>query len=258
MYKSFTAEEYRKHFDLPPNYSVAGLLSYGAWDEAKHFNKLHRALDGLKIKYTSKKLGGFLSHIYEIRVANKIYWLSLLYGGAMLSEYVHLACLFGSKKNIHIGSCGGLYPKMESLDFLITSYSYGNDSVTRLYARKIKNHKHFSDKNLSKILAKNIKTKNKIWLGPVITCQAMLGETLTDVISWSKNGYYGVEMETSTIFSVSNHFKVPSSALLYVSDNLIKGQTVHDKQHFKQKRLRDKIKNDICRSGLLSLIKSDL
>lgn len=254
MYKSKSAQYYRERLGLPDNYTIHGLLSYGAWDEQKHFNKLHKILNELNIKHLSKQLTGFLSHIYEIEINGKIYWFTLLYGGAMLSEYTHLACLFGSKKNIHIGSCGGLYPEMNSLDFLIANWSFGNDSITRVYNRDLTNFKHQSDKNLSKSLKEKITLSNTIWEGPVMTCQAMMGETWEDVESWSKDGYYGVEMETSTVFSVSNSQQVPCAGLMYVSDNLIKGQTVGDESHIAEKEIREKSKNEVYKAGIKTLI----
>ena len=250
MYKSYTATDYKQHFSLPTEYSVSGFLSCGTWDEQKSFDRLCLNLDGLGIEYKSKKLEGFLGHIYEITINNKIYWFTVLYGGAMLSEYAHLACLFGSGKNIHIGSCGGLYPEMNSLDFLIPYWSYGNDSVTRSYGKEIHDHKHFSDRILSQKLIEKITLSNKVWEGPVMNCQAMLGETWEDVQTWSQDGYYGVEMETSTVFSVSNHYKVPCAAIMYVSDNLIKGQTVGDESHRNEKDLREIIKNEVYKVGI--------
>ena len=53
-----------------------------------------------------------------------------------------------------------------------------------------------------------------------------MAETFEDVKNWSKEGFLGVEMEASTIFAVSKHFNVASTALLIVGDNLIKGETV--------------------------------
>jgi len=72
----------------------------------------------------------------------------------------------------------------------------------------------------------------------VMTCSAMLGETKEDIENWSKDGYYGVEMETSTVFAVSSHFNVPSASLIYVTDNLIKGQVVGDDSHKQQTESR--------------------
>jgi nucleoside phosphorylase len=103
-------------------------------------------------------------------------------------------------------------------------------------------------------LKEKITLSNKIWEGPIITCQAMMGETWEDVQSWSKEGYHGVEMETSTVFSVSNSFKVPSASIMYISDNLIKGQTVGDDSHVAQKDIRELSKNEVYKVGILTLL----
>ncbi len=254
MYKSFTAEQFKSHLGLPLNYSVEGLLSYGAWDEHKHLDEIQKILNELGVTYKSKMLAGFLCHICELEINGKIYWFTMLYGGAMLSEYTHLACLFGSKKNIHIGSCGGLYPEMNSLDFLIPKWSFGDESTTRIYGREVKDNKHYSNSDLSEKLKSKITIKNKIWDGPIITCQAMIGETWDDIKSWTEQGYYGVEMETSTVFSVSNHFNVPSASLLYVSDNLVKGQVVGDESHIAEKEQREKAKDEVYKASIKTLI----
>jgi purine-nucleoside phosphorylase len=254
MYKAFTAEEFRKHFLLPVDYVVDGLLSYGAWDEEKHRNKIKKILDEFKLSHSSQIMKGFLSRVLELKIDGKNYWFVVMYGGAQLSEYIHLACLFGSKKNIHIGSCGGLHPEMNSLDLIIPTWSYGNESTTRVYDREAFDFKHYSDNDLSKKIEENLPHKYVIRKGPLITVQAMMGETWDDVKSWSENGYFGVEMETATVFSVSKNFKVPGAALLYVSDNLIKGQTVGDDSHIQQKEMREAVKNDVYKTGLITLI----
>lgn len=256
MYKSFTASEFKGFFKLPNDYRVSGFLSYGAWDDEKHFQKIHELLKDLGIEFTSKKLDGFLQHIYEFTIGGKIYWFAIVYGGAMLSEYIHLACLFGSSKNIHIGSCGGLAPGMNSLDLVVPAWSFANESTTRIYAREVTDNKQYADEKLSQSLCDKIKSQYKVWREPIMSCQAMMGETWEDVQEWSRGGYSGVEMETGTVFSVSKHFNVPAAALMYVSDNLIKGQTVGDESHVKEKDRREVVKNDIYRFGLQTLIEN--
>lgn len=254
MYKSFTDEEFRRYFSLSEDYKVEGLLSYGAWDEEKHRSKIKKIIEDENISCSSQIMDGFLSHVLELKIGIKNYWFIVMYGGALLSEYVHLASLFGSKRNIHIGSCGGLHPEMESLDLIIPTWSYGNESTTRVYDREAIDFKHYSDGELSKELEKNLPGARAIKKGPIISVQAMMGETWNDVKSWSEDGYYGVEMETATVFSVSKCFNVPSAALLYISDNLIKGQTAGDDSHIQQKEIREAVKNDVYKTGLLTLI----
>jgi purine-nucleoside phosphorylase len=237
MYQTLTKNDYQKMLGLDGNYEITALLTCGHYDLEKQVARLQESLNTLKVDHTLKRLNGFLQDIVEFEVDHKKYWFAKVYGGVTLSEYVHLACLFGSQKNIHIGSCGGLNPEMNSLDFLIPTLSYGNESSTRLYDRENEENIHKSNIELNN----QIKSKlgiEKVWEGPMMTCGAMLAETKQDVEKWSKEGYYGVEMETSTVFAVSNHFKVPSASLVYVTDNLIKGQVVGDESHNQQKELR--------------------
>ncbi|MCL4406310.1 MAG: hypothetical protein M1586_02840 [Patescibacteria group bacterium] len=254
MYKSFTAKDHKAVLGLPEDYEISGFLSYGTAEEEPHFQKLHQALDVLAPGYESRKLKDSLNHIYEITVAGKRYWLAAVYGEALLSEYLHLACLFGSKRNIHIGACGGLYPGLDLQSFLIPTWSFGDESATRIYSRENNDKKYFPDEGLSKMAQDRIDPKIKVWRGPIITCQAIYGETLEDVENWSKQGFYGVEMETSTFFSVSGHFKVPATAILYVIDNLIQGQTIGDRSYIEETDSREKIKDELCRVGLSALI----
>ncbi len=256
MYKSFTADEYRKHFKIPLDYKVKGFLSYGAWSTDQQFESLKNTLNRLSIEYTVKKLEGFLMNVYELTMDQDKYWFTVMYGGALLSEYVHLACLFGSEKNIHIGSCGGLYPEINSLDLIIPEWSYGNESTTRVYEPRAIDFKHYSNGNLSKLIQSKITSESKVYNGPLMTNQAMMGESLEDVKLWSKKGFYGVEMESATVFSVSNNFNVPSAALVYVSDNLIKGQTVADASHLEEKERREKLKKTVYEVAILSLLSS--
>jgi purine-nucleoside phosphorylase len=75
-----------------------------------------------------------------------------------------------------------------------------------MYNPDSKENKHFSNEKLSESLRKRLELKAIVHKGPVITCQAMISESWEDIQSWSKEGYLGVEMETSTVFAVSKHF----------------------------------------------------
>jgi purine-nucleoside phosphorylase len=162
----------------------------------------------------------FLRFAKEIRIGEKNIWFAIGYGGAWLSEYLHWACLFGSKKNILLGSCGGLKPGIKQGDFIVPKSSFSEESSARIYNRDTAIHT--SNEQLSERIARQLQADGtKVWRGPMVTCQAMVGETLEDVKKWSAEGYYGVEMEASTVFAVSKHFGVPAAASLYVGDNLI-------------------------------------
>jgi nucleoside phosphorylase len=254
MYKSFSADEYRKFLGLPENYHVDGMLCYGSWDKEKQMSILREVIGALGQSFSFGRLPNFLQKVAELSVGGKKFWFDVSYGGALLSEYLHLASLFGSQKNILLGTCGGLSPKISSLDIIIPTLSYGNESATRMYNPQVKDNKHFSDPALSAALNKRVGSLYKTWQGETTTCQAMLAETLEDVQRWSKEGFLGVEMEAATVFAVSKHFNVPSAAVLIVGDNLIQGETVNSESYTINKSKKDEIRAVQYRAALEELL----
>ncbi len=221
MYRSISAEQYRRRLGFMPDYRVDAMLCYGTLYEDRVLAQLKEALADMKLRAEISDLPDpFLRFAKELKIGNKNIWFAIGYGGAWISEYVHWACLFGSKKNILLGSCGGLKPGIKQGDFIVPESSYGDESSVRIYNRE--SPIQYPDTKISDKIASKLESKGeKVWRGPIITCQAMIGETLEDIKQWSNEGYFGVEMESSTVFAVSNHFKVLCSASLYVGDNLI-------------------------------------
>jgi len=254
MYRQIGPDEYRKDFGLTENYQVTGFLCHGTWKREEELNNLRAALGELDIKFKLNELPAFLRNMVEIQIGNKRIWFDVPYGGAMLSEYLHIACLLGSKKNILVGSCGGLSPKINACDCVIPSWTYGDESSTRMYTPEKGDNHHFPDKSLVNNLKARLNSNLKIFEGPTITCQAMLAESWEDVQKWSKEGYLGVEMEASTVFAVSNNFGVPSAALLVVGDNLIKEENVLHENFKKLSGKRTGIRQEFLKAAILELL----
>jgi len=256
MYKSFTAADYRKHHDLPKDYTVNGFIIVGTFHPGPYAQlKEELAKFGKNVSYKKVNDNPYFAPILELTIDEKIYWFTIAYGGTMLCEWLHLACLFGSKANILIGQCGGLFTEADTPDIIMPTYAYANESVTRMYEPDASHH-HASDKFLTEQLADKIKIEgHKVWQGPTMTCQAMMAETWEDVQKWSNEGYYGVEMEASTIFAVSNHFKRRSAAVLVIGDNLVMQKTVHDESYGDGLDARLKVRGDIIAAVLQEITK---
>ncbi len=256
MYREITAEEYKKRFNLNPNYIVDGVLVFGSYNCAKQQAEFKKQLRKIYPKIKIRKLEYFLGNILEAKLDKKTIWFFVAYGGCMLSEYLHLACLFGSKHNILLGSCGVLQSGIGDNDMIMPKSAFGDESSTRMYDRRNTSKIHFSDRNLRQQLFDELAKNNifgKIHTGQVITCQAMLAETSDDIRRWSKEGYIGVEMETSTFFAVSKHFHVPAVSFLHVCDNLINGEKVGDDSHQKKKNLRKELRAKLYQLALKKL-----
>lgn len=253
MYRQLTADDYRKHFRLPQNYRVEGFVVYGTYKNHP-FEQFEDSLKRSGLSYVKSKLEhDFFGSLMEFEVAGRKYWLAIAYGGALLSEYLHLACLFGSKRNILIGSSGGLKKGVSSLELVIPDWSAATESSANAYQPDAQG-KYYSDKDLSDELAKLLSEKHKVHRGATVTFQAMLAETWDDIQNWSEQGFVAVEMEAATVFAVSNHFTVPSSAILMVGDNLIEEQTVIDVNYESARAKRRQVAQDAFDAALKALL----
>jgi len=244
MYKELTKKDWNKLLKFPEDKEVDAVIVSGnsLANREREIGFLEQALSNYKdVKKVEYIQDNFFSSIYEFEIGDKLIWFDVVYGGAYLSELLHVGCLFGSKKNFLVGTCGGLQKNLETGDLVIPTYTYGNESTTRIYQPDIKDHKHYADKELREEFVKSI-SDYKIHSGPIITCQGMLGETPEDIKKWSEEGYLGVEMESSTFFAVSNSFNVPSVAVMHISDNLVKNILYGGEELEKKREFRNKIR----------------
>lgn len=241
MYKQLTVDDFRKILKLPEDYRVDGVLIHGAMRKKKHKQELEDTITklGYKANYSAIYESGFFENITVLEISGKRIWFDSSYGGAYLCEVLHLASLLGSKKNILVGSCGGLIPSGLAGDIVIPTSCYGNESTTRMYQPNNEEFTYFSDKILNESIKAKIDPKFNIIEGKLMTCQGAMMESWEDIQRWSNEGYVGVEMESSTMFAVSNHFKIPSSAILFIADNLINKETLFDKDF---EKLKEKLK----------------
>ncbi|HPW34539.1 MAG TPA: hypothetical protein PK367_02135 [Candidatus Paceibacterota bacterium] len=229
MYKHLNKTDYQKFLNVPENYSIDGLIVTGAHPKNKEYPHIYEALKKLGLQYTEEKIEQrFFGDIKSFKIGNKRIWFDVVYGAAYLSEIVHLACLFESKTNILLGSCGALKQNLNSGDTIIPSISYGNESATRMYQRENTTYMYESNPVLRTKIKNHLFNRDTIDEGKLVTVQAMLGETKEDIDQWIKEDYSGVDMESATFFAVSKHFGVPAAALLLVADNLVKNELVND------------------------------
>jgi purine-nucleoside phosphorylase len=244
MYKEIKKKDFHDLLKFPHEKTVDAVIVSGnsLANRDRESNLFKQALSKLpKVKEVNHINDPFFGTIQEYEIDNKLIWFDVAYGGAYLSELLHISAIFGSKENYLIGSCGGLNEKLNTGDLIIPTYTYGNESTTRMYQKDSKDNKHYPNEKLCEKILHSIKKYN-VNRGPIITCQAMLAETKDDVDRWSQDGYYGVEMESSTFFAVSNHFKIPSVAILHVSDNLVKNVLYGNKELIDKKEFRNNLK----------------
>lgn len=242
MYKHFTKQDWEKALELE-GCTLDYFITAGNGKRENEIETFKKVLS----KYTLDKplenlKDSFFKNVYTFTLKGKNIWFEVVYGGAYLSELTHIACTFGSKKNYILGSCGGLQDNLKSGDIILPTYSYGDESTTRMYQEDVKDNKHYSNEKLRKEIFESIDSKYNVHEGPIVTCQGMLAETQEDISRWGKEGYLGVEMETSTLFAVSNYFNIPSISILNIGDNLVKNELVGSEEYERGREFRNEIK----------------
>ena len=222
MYVQYTAKDYLKYFGLPADYSVDGILVVGSWNTEAAFKRVIELVEEHWPQVRVEKLPVAICHQgFAFLSAEKTIWFFVEYGGARLSELLHIGSLLGSKRNLLTGLTGGLKPGLKTGDIIIPSKSYKDGSMSQLYSKNQRLKHEPADEDLVHLLLNKLGAQALI--GKSMTCQAMLAESWSMISDWSKAGYFGVEMEAATLFAVSNYFAVSSAAMLVVSDNLIEG-----------------------------------
>lgn len=229
MYSEHTGDDYRNLLGLPPQYEVEGVLAYGCWDlqaEADQLPLLRAALSELEVEFELRKLEHVgVGHAYELIVAERRYWFVPVMGTAVMAQYLHIAALLGSKRNILLGIVGGLRHGMRTADFLVPTRIFGNENA-RYYDRDNIQNLFEPDALLQLALCENLPASVRLWEGATTTCEMMLAETPGDIAMWAAAGFLGVEMEGALVFALSHQFNIPAAALFYVADNLAEAETM--------------------------------
>lgn len=255
MYKHLTKKDIQRNLQVPMDYQVDAIIASGTNPKAKEYIHLYEALEKLGVNYAEEKIEEvFFSDVKIFLIENHRIWFDVVYGTTYLNEFVHWGSMLGSKANLLLGTCGALQNNMKATDTVIPTSSYGNESSTRMYQPDNFSNMHNSDPLLSEALIKQIRHRETIHRGELMTVQAMLAETEKDIISWNAQGYLGVDMESATMFAVSNHFDIPSAALLFVVDNLIEKQLVTDVSFDLLKTQRTSIRKENYEIGIKTIL----
>lgn len=235
VYQRTTAEQLRGAFGLPPGYRVDTVLASGAWDligDSQHRPHLAQAMTDLGLgTLTDPDAPGSLHRLTQPQFGHasafthdgRRTWFVPVMGTAVMSQYLHSACLLGARRIVLVGTVGGLSPVLRPGDLIVPTMSHGTHSAW-MYSRD-DTLDVLPDPVLAASLARRLRAAlplgTEVAEGPTTTCETILAETAADVREWSGAGYLGVEMEAALTFAVARHFGIPGAAVLCVADTLV-------------------------------------
>lgn len=218
MYKSYKKEDWIKHLKIKEEDIPKGLIIFGAQNALKRINRWERKLHNSKKPYWNLVFGDYKGT--EVG-------MTIVYGGAAVSEPAHIFSILGVKLIIQIGYFGALQKDMRVGDFFIPTVMEREEGVSDLYLGR--NIKADSFNAVNNLLINECRKRNKkYYTGHGITFSSMLAETKEMVLEWSRKGYKGVDMETATVFSIAKSFNIARGAILSSADNLIEEKSFVD------------------------------
>ncbi len=149
-------------------------------------------------------------------------------GGLTDAEWVvALAHMRRAKALVGVGWCGALQEGIRIGDAVIPIATLRDEDTTAHYVDP--RFPAVADPRLVTMAVEELKPRtaelgSRLWLGVTVSTSAMLAETPERVEVWRRCRALCVDVETSTIYTLSYLAGIPSLTLLAVSDNVVLGK----------------------------------
>jgi len=128
----------------------------------------------------------------------------------------------GADTFIRVGTTGALQPNIEIGDIVIATAAVRMDGTTRSYLPI--EYPAVADLDVvSALLQASRRMKKKVHTGIVLTSDAFYGENTEETLRFRKANVLSIEMECSTIFTLTGAKGLRSGAIMAVDGNLAKG-----------------------------------
>jgi uridine phosphorylase len=148
---------------------------------------------------------------------------------ASMEEWV----VWGVKRFVLVGLCGGLQADLQAGDIILGDYALRDEGISHHYlspGRFAYGNKNLADR-VAEILLRNDHAFRR---GGIWTTDAPYRETKEELLAYRAEGLLGVDMETAAMMAVGAHRGVEVTSVLIVSDIL------HEQEwqpHFTSSRL---------------------
>ncbi|MHB0915272.1 MAG: phosphorylase family protein [Thermoleophilia bacterium] len=126
---------------------------------------------------------------------------------------------------IGLGSCGALQPGIECGDIVVSGASQAGEGLSPHYGFPI-GEVVAGDAGLTAGMAGFMSGRGlPVHEGPIVTTGAAFRETDEMIAAWSEQGFLGVELEASALFSLGDFLGLKTAVALLVTDSPIRKET---------------------------------
>ncbi len=202
--------------DLLSDYIVVGL--------GGGFDTLPKMLrDAVDVSGYARTIKTYTGYFGEVKIS-----VIAAGGGLINAEWISaLAYLKKAKLLVGIGWCGALQKHIDIGDAVIPVATVRDEDTSLHYVDP--GFPAVGDPMLVSAALEKVRLRvesigSKVWLGVTVSTSSMLTETPERIERWMKQRVLCVDVETSTIYTMTYLAGIPSLVLLAVSDNVVLGR----------------------------------
>ena len=152
---------------------------------------------------------------------------SCVYGAPRAVEPAHVFAQIGKPLLVQIGSCGALQPAVHTGDIVLPDAAAVGEGASQYYVPGIETS--HADPAFLRAARQAFEDRGfPVHIGSHLTTSALFAQPTGVVDAWRDAGYLAVDMETSAIFSIAQHFGLQAVSLLFAWDELLKGRSFLD------------------------------
>lgn len=139
--------------------------------------------------------------------------------------YIHeLINVYGCKKLVRIGSCGGIGRHVELRDLIIAMSACTN---SKMISRRFYGNTYAPTSNFELVQKAYLKAKElgaRVHVGSLLSSDNFYEDTDEDIMRWADYGVLGVEMEAAELLTQAAKYDVKALVICTVSDMITTGE----------------------------------
>ncbi len=144
-----------------------------------------------------------------------------------------LISMYGVKRLIRVGSCGGMRPDLKLRDIIMATAASTDSSFNRLKFNGSDYAPAASFTLLKKAWEASEKLSIPVKVGTVLSTDTFYGDDPEFWKVWAAYGVLAAEMETAALYTIAAKFGAEALALLTVSDNIVTGEQTSSEEREK-------------------------
>lgn len=213
-----TADLWRQALDIPPGEEPSALILEGTWwREAATKKRLSYLDDVRETSFPEMYTGYWNGH----RVA-----YCCAYGAARAVEPAHVFAQLGTPLLIQIGTCGTLDAEASTGQVILPETCAARDGVSQHYGagETVRTDGQWIARAETLLAGEQVYTQRAHHL----TWPSLFAQSDAMCAAWASEGLLSIDMETSAVVAVADHYGVSAMAMLSVWDALPRGRTFLD------------------------------